>query len=357
LVELRQAILANLHGYDIAWKNNHGFTPHMTLDYVEPGQPMDSETMESVPVIFRAVYLCYGDERIRIPLGMHARRTKDRLGRVRGATMAQYAAEHRLGKYADVSRVDTSKLTGGRWVTISGRHVYIKEGKIVAGGWPGMTRDSGQIEKHKSMRAADPLTPSERQKHARDLRTLRSSIEDKEDRQTYANHARWLRQHRRGEKGAISHEHARVIRERIARMAEEKRHAAARDKDRSPPPSSERFGFTTSKCSTYVFKVGLWQTSCAKKKRLVIAGGKVYLMSWNDRENRFGVDAVSSGNSFSDRPSIGSSPLEFWQPDDTPYDWAKPGVQVYRGSHPGNAITSIHPAKDDKPSSDSGSKR
>lgn len=68
LVELRQAIVGNLECSGFSYKKDHGFTPHVTLSYVDPSSPM-GEVLESRPVAFEAIYLAMGDERIMFPLG------------------------------------------------------------------------------------------------------------------------------------------------------------------------------------------------------------------------------------------------------------------------------------------------
>ncbi len=61
---------------------------------MDAGAPLKLDDLESLPATFKAVWLVVGDQRIKIPFGMHARRTKDRLGRVRGGPAANYAAKH-----------------------------------------------------------------------------------------------------------------------------------------------------------------------------------------------------------------------------------------------------------------------
>lgn len=54
---------------------------------------------------------------------------------------------------ADPDRSSHVKLSGGRWVTIKGHAVYIKDGKIVAGGIPGFTHDLEGTPLHKPSHA------------------------------------------------------------------------------------------------------------------------------------------------------------------------------------------------------------
>lgn len=62
LVEAVQAA-----GYFVA--ENHGYTPHLTLDYIDADAPMPIETVPPLPLRFDTAWLCVGDQRVPFPLG------------------------------------------------------------------------------------------------------------------------------------------------------------------------------------------------------------------------------------------------------------------------------------------------
>lgn len=68
LPELRQAVVAALVSARVNVADNHGFTPHMTVDYVAPGDPLPAQRVQSLPVRFDSLWLWTDGERIRIPL-------------------------------------------------------------------------------------------------------------------------------------------------------------------------------------------------------------------------------------------------------------------------------------------------
>ncbi len=88
-------------------------------------------------------------------------------------------------------------------------------------------------------------------------------------------------------------------------------------------------------------EIGMWGASSGQKKRLVLAEGKVYLLSWNEVAGKHGLDKLISDNSFSVTPAVGLCPLELWNKDISPWTWIKPGMDVYKSSHPGNQIIKI----------------
>lgn len=167
-----------------------------------------------------------------------------------GRAVAMFAAKA-AGKASAKAKGKSSggkkELTGGHWVTIQGSPRYIKGGEIIAGGGigrpgsksgkpekskradnpdrsTGKGKDkAGKIAKARGIKAARPSEPSARSSLAADLRSARRSIKDQDDRDTFNRHARLLRQHRRGETGAISDDHASVIRDRLKAHGEAER--------------------------------------------------------------------------------------------------------------------------------------
>jgi len=65
LVEAVQAA-----GYFVA--ENHGYTPHITLDYLDTDEPLPMESVPHLPLVFESVWLCVGDERTPFVLSAQA---------------------------------------------------------------------------------------------------------------------------------------------------------------------------------------------------------------------------------------------------------------------------------------------
>lgn len=86
-------------------------------------------------------------------------------------------------------------------------------------------------------------------------------------------------------------------------------------------------------------EIGMWQTSSSTKKRVVLFGDRLFLLSIS--KEKHGLDKIYADNRLSLQPEIGLSPLELWQRDEYPWTWLKQGMEVFAGTHPGNAITQI----------------
>lgn len=69
LPEFRQDLIAALNDTGAVVATNHGFTPHITLAYVEKNSDMPPLFLETIPLSFDAVTLYWGDERVRFDLG------------------------------------------------------------------------------------------------------------------------------------------------------------------------------------------------------------------------------------------------------------------------------------------------
>lgn len=69
LAELRVRIasMLQMNGYFVA--TNHGYTPHVTLAYIEPDAPLPVETVPMLPLQFKEVCLAIGDTRYFFPMG------------------------------------------------------------------------------------------------------------------------------------------------------------------------------------------------------------------------------------------------------------------------------------------------
>jgi hypothetical protein len=259
---------------------------------------------------------------------------------------SNYAADE---EYFGLVTNYASELTGGQWVTMEGHHVYIKDGKIIAGGHPGMKAPSQSSDESKykivgrapvggitidtifhrsgvgiSQGTFDRATPEQQQK----IKNESSSkpLDHPIEKASFIT-----------SKGSTyDFEDGRTQRTKSL-------HEQHNPKDVGV---KERSSHTVFVSPEFAREVGMWQTSSASKKRLVVAGDKVYLLSWNEGRNDFGLDKIIGDNSFKTSPSVGVAPLEFWKPDEKTYSWLKPGMKVYSGSHPGNDIVKI-----DKPKS------
>jgi len=69
LVELRTKLVEAIQavGYFVA--NNHGFTPHITLDYIDPEAPMSIDDVPPLPLALDTVCLVIGESRFAFRLG------------------------------------------------------------------------------------------------------------------------------------------------------------------------------------------------------------------------------------------------------------------------------------------------
>ena len=85
-------------------------------------------------------------------------------------------------------------------------------------------------------------------------------------------------------------------------------------------------------------EIGMWGTSSFEKRRIVLANGKVHLLSLNPKSNEHGLDRLIHNPDYTTEPKIGLAPLELWDRDTFPWKWNKPGLLVFKASHPGNPI-------------------
>lgn len=88
-------------------------------------------------------------------------------------------------------------------------------------------------------------------------------------------------------------------------------------------------------------EIGMWNSSSAGKKRLVLADNRVFLLSMNPSLQKHGLDKIIHNPSYVLEPEVGKSPLELWDRDTTAWPWAKPGMAVFAGNHPGSPVTQI----------------
>ncbi|MGQ7937358.1 transglycosylase SLT domain-containing protein [Paraburkholderia sp. D1E] len=77
-----------------------------------------------------------------------------------------------------------------------------------------------------------------------------------------------------------------------------------------------------------------------KGARVVIKDGKATLLTWNEKEGKWGASPSSRGIPIHDEPQVGRYPLELWKPTDD-----IPGYEGYRGMHAGNKIVEVRRAE------------
>lgn len=68
LPELRQALVSGLHDILVPANNEHGYTPHITLAYIEKSAPMPVKDVPNLDLYFDQICLVLGDERFFFPL-------------------------------------------------------------------------------------------------------------------------------------------------------------------------------------------------------------------------------------------------------------------------------------------------
>lgn len=67
LADFRTHLAEQLRASGAAPSGEHGYTPHITLAYVEPGAPMPVESVEPLTIRFTAITVAVGGQRITIP--------------------------------------------------------------------------------------------------------------------------------------------------------------------------------------------------------------------------------------------------------------------------------------------------
>lgn len=67
LETLRERLLDALHEQGVDAYRNHGYTPHMTLAYIDPGAEFETPNGNSLPITIDALTLAIGGERLTFP--------------------------------------------------------------------------------------------------------------------------------------------------------------------------------------------------------------------------------------------------------------------------------------------------
>lgn len=75
IIELRRNLTNLLNQHGIPYHDDHVYIPHMTLAYIDPGDAMPEETIETMEINFDSCYLVVGDEEIEYPFGVYEEQT------------------------------------------------------------------------------------------------------------------------------------------------------------------------------------------------------------------------------------------------------------------------------------------
>ena len=91
---------------------NHGFTPHITLAYIEPGSTMPIQRIETKPFVIRSLWVSVGDRRTEIPLtnGVPIKMLPDHYA-------VKSLGKNRVGGYMMLWGDENSKDLDGEWFT------------------------------------------------------------------------------------------------------------------------------------------------------------------------------------------------------------------------------------------------
>jgi 2'-5' RNA ligase len=79
LPNFRTRLIGMLQSNGIEPMLNHGFTPHITLQYVPKGEPIPNVELPAMPVIFSKVTVKWGDKRIDFNLGQVTKEVKNEI--------------------------------------------------------------------------------------------------------------------------------------------------------------------------------------------------------------------------------------------------------------------------------------
>lgn len=126
----------------------------------------------------------------------------------------------------------------------------------------------------------------------------------------------------------VIHEDGTTTRNKAARPD------AGHEGDSGLKPRSERTVYVADDASV-LSAAGLSNIG-NKGARLIIRDGKASLLTWNEKEGKWGIAPGSRDIPISDVPALGMHPLELWgKADDVP------GYEAYSNQHAGNKITEI----------------
>lgn len=96
LDDVRQWLNKCMDEHEIESVKNHGYTPHMTLAYIEPGNPSPVAMMPTMPVAFGAISVSVGGKRVDFPLmGMEWEDEEGEYGEMKYSDVADLCADGR----------------------------------------------------------------------------------------------------------------------------------------------------------------------------------------------------------------------------------------------------------------------
>jgi 2'-5' RNA ligase len=118
LPDFRTRLMVMLQANGIAPVQNHGFTPHITLQYVPKGQPLPQIELPQVPMIFTKVTVKWGDKRTDFSLGLVEKEVKSEIAAKAAAHKPFTVFKDAKGQYRWVG-VSSSSARDGDGETIT----------------------------------------------------------------------------------------------------------------------------------------------------------------------------------------------------------------------------------------------
>lgn len=73
LADVQHTVCEAMEYAGVVLPDDHGFTPHITLTYLNPDAPLPIETLPRLPITFHAISLVWAGERIDLPLSTSAK--------------------------------------------------------------------------------------------------------------------------------------------------------------------------------------------------------------------------------------------------------------------------------------------
>jgi 2'-5' RNA ligase len=128
LVDLRPQVVQAVAGAGVPHIANHGYTPHITLSYVQPGQPVPFQPINKIPCTFDHISFCWGDDRTDIPLGKPANEGSPAM-----PEMSPMLKEASLGLTALIEKA-TANVHAKAGETIVGNLARANDGKFTSAG-------------------------------------------------------------------------------------------------------------------------------------------------------------------------------------------------------------------------------
>lgn len=126
LPSFRQGLLAALDTEKAPADKKHGFSPHMTLAYIDADEEIPLDRMEPVPVTFDSVVVALGDERTHIMFGSkdfdEDSHPRDDRGRFAGLDEHEAESHRAMGRWGSHEARPLDKLHHGRDPKLTHKH-------------------------------------------------------------------------------------------------------------------------------------------------------------------------------------------------------------------------------------------